>query len=49
MNDREVLLEFDQDEGIVGILQEIQKMTTWKGLGVEATCLILGKTVNSDS
>ena len=27
LNDREVLLEFDPNEGIVGISQEIEKMT----------------------
>ena len=43
LNNQEVLLEFDLSDGVVGIVQEIQKITSWEGLNVGPICLLSGK------
>ena len=40
LNDHEDLIELDPKESIVRVAQEIQKLTSWEGLNVEATCLL---------
>ena len=42
-NDYEVLIELDPIKNVIGVAQEIQKLTCWEGLNVEATYLLSSK------
>ena len=43
LNDCEVPFELDPKENVTGVAQEIQKLTSWEGLDVEATYLLSSK------